>query len=140
MPDSVVISSPREPVAVTVLSSFLLFSVIATFFYERVATTSLRAFGEIGARAFLLLLSIGCVMYLLAAWVNTPKAVIKFERPAWILLTSVFIIYSSWSVVLTGVRAAAFFLVLFALVVAAQWRLWTIRRFRRALAAARSAS
>jgi hypothetical protein len=135
VPDSVVISSPREPVAVTVLSAFLLFCVVATFAYDRVATNSLRAFGDIGGRVFLLLLALGCTLYLLAAWVDTPRAVLRFERPAWLLLTAVFAIYSTWSVVLSGARATGFFLVLFALVVAAQWRLWRIREFRRAIKA-----
>lgn len=134
MPDSLVIGSPREPVAVTVLSSFLLFCVIATFFYDRVATSSLRAFGDLGGRMFLLLMAVGCGLYLAAAWVDTPQAVLMFERPAWIVLTAVFSIYSTWSVWLNGARATGFFLVLFALVVAAQWRLTRIRRFRRALA------
>lgn len=134
MPDSVLISSPREPVAVTVLSAFLLFCVLATFAYDKVATNTLRAFGDIGGRLFLVLLAVGCVLYLLAAWVDTPQAVLKFERPGWLLLTSVFLIFSVWSVFLSGWRAAAFFLVLFALVIAAQWRLWRIRVFRRAVA------
>lgn len=134
MPDSILISSPREPVAVTVLSSFLLFCVLATFFYDQVATRSVRSFGDIGGRAFMLLLAVGCALYLTAAWIDTPQAVITFERPAWILLTAVFSIYSSWSVWLSGAQATGFFLVLFALVVAAQWRLTRIRRFRRALA------
>ena len=134
MPDSVVISSPREPVAVTVLAAFLLFCVIATFFYDTVATNTLRAFGDIGGRVFLLLLAIGCTLYLLAAWVDTPQAVLRFERPGWLLLTSVFLLFGTWSVFLSGARATAFFLVLFALVIAAQWRLWRIRVFRRAVA------
>lgn len=135
MPDSVLISSPREPVAVTVLSAFLLFCVLATFFYDQVATNSLRSFGDLGGRAFLLGLAIGCLLYLLAAWVDTPHAVLRFERPSWILLTALFLIYGSWSVALSGARATGFFLVLFALVIAAQWRLWRIRRFRAALKA-----
>lgn len=135
MPDSVVVRSPREPVAVTVLSAFLLYCVIATFFYDQVAGNSLRAFGELGGRTFLVLLALGCALYLTAAWVDTPQAVLTFERPGWILLTSVFLIYGTWSVATTGVRATGFFLVLFALVYAAQWRLWIIRRFRRAVAA-----
>lgn len=139
MPDSVVISSPREPVAVTVLGAFLLFCAIATFFYDRVATNTLRAFGDIGGRAFLVLLALGCFLYLLAAWVDTPQAILRFERPAWILLTSVFLIFGSWSVYLSGSRATAFFLVLFALVIAAQWRLWRIRRFRRTVVERRAA-
>jgi hypothetical protein len=134
VPDSVTLSSPREPVAVTVLGAFLLFCTIATFFYDQVATNSLRSFGDIGGRAFLVLLALGCFLYLLAAWVDTPDAVLRFERPAWILLTSVFLIFGCWSVYLSGARATAFFLVLFALTVAAQWRLWRIRRFRRAVA------
>lgn len=134
MPDSVVIGSPREPVAVTVLSAFLLFGIIATFAYDKVATNSLRAFGDIGGRVFLLLLSLGCVLYLLAAWINTPQAILRFERPGWILLTSVFLLYGVWSVLLSGARATAFFLVLFALVIAAQWRLVRIRPLRRAVA------
>lgn len=135
MPDSVVISSPREPVAVTVLSAFLLFALIATFAYEHVATNTLRAFGPIGGRVFLLLLAVGCLLYLLAAWIDTPQSVVTFERPGWLLLSSVFLIFGTWSAFVGGARSSAFFLVLFGLVIAAQWRLWRIRKFRRAVAA-----
>lgn len=135
MPDSVVISSPREPVAVTVLSAFLIFALIATFAYEKVATSTLRAFGDLGGRAFLFLLTVGCLLYLMAAWIDTPQAVVTFERPGWLLLSSVFLIFGTWSAFVGGWRSSAFWLVLFGLVIAAQWRLWRIRRFRRAVAA-----
>lgn len=132
MTATVTIPSARQPDSVLLFGAFALYCAATTFFYDVLATRSVRSFGEPWGRVLIGAIALGSVLILMSAWMNNKDGLLRFELPGRVLLVGVFAVYSLWQWKISGVAGSAFVIILIALGISSAVRLWQISRFTRA--------
>lgn len=131
---AVTIASPRQPDTVLLFSGFVLYGLAALAAFDRLGTRTLKSFPDPWGYFFVAALTIGAGLVLLAAWIDSVGAVVRFEWSGRLLLFVICAIYAAWNVKLTGLvsSAVSFTVVLSSLSASSAVRFVHIQRFRRA--------
>jgi hypothetical protein len=93
----------REPFQVCALAVSLLYAVVGTAAYERLAATSIRLFPFSGGRVFLILLGVGALTALAGLYTRSLRGM-RVEMAGLTLLVSLCFSYVLWTPFSVGLR------------------------------------
>lgn len=125
------VTSTRNPFEALIVGAFGAYAWAALFFFNQIATATIRAFPVPFGHVFLAAAAVSCVVVMLGFVRAGTATGLLVERAGLIGLAGVTITYAAWGIGASGFRGSAFALQMAAIAVAAFLRSRQINSAKR---------
>lgn len=123
--------SQRNPFETFIVAAFGIYCVIGLFFFDEVATSTIRGFPIPYGMVFLLVAALSCIVVLTGIIMAQHAEGVLIERAGLFGLTGLTATYAMWAFAFQGSRGTAFGVMMLSIAFSSAWRALQISRARR---------